>query len=154
MTTGTAGNRPGSAESTSGTDRTRRFLADEIEELKRQNTLPAAARAQCPQAAEVRGRRQGRLINLSSNNYLGLATHPKSRKRLSGDPRLRCRSGAVRTIAGDMTNPRAPRDRLGAFKRTEAVTSPSSGLHREHWRHPGRDRGISLNTGGTKNMSE
>ena len=52
------------------------FLADEIEELKRQNLYRPMRVLSSPQAAEavVDGRE---LINLASNNYLGLATHPR-----------------------------------------------------------------------------
>jgi hypothetical protein len=52
------------------------FLADEIEELKRQNLYRPMRVLSSPQAAEVvvDGKE---LISLSSNNYLGLATHPR-----------------------------------------------------------------------------
>jgi len=52
------------------------FLADEIEELKRQNLYRPMRVLSSPQAAlvVVDGKE---LIGLSSNNYLGLATHPK-----------------------------------------------------------------------------
>ena len=43
------------------------------------------------------------VVNLSSNNYLGLTTHPKLRERaLDATRRLGAGSGSVRTIAGTM----------------------------------------------------
>jgi len=43
------------------------------------------------------------VINLSSNNYLGLTTHPKLRSRaLEAIQKWGVGSGAVRTIAGTM----------------------------------------------------
>ncbi|MGH9520718.1 MAG: 8-amino-7-oxononanoate synthase, partial [Terriglobales bacterium] len=44
-----------------------------------------------------------RVINLSSNNYLGLCTHPRLREAaLEATRRLGVGSGAVRTISGTM----------------------------------------------------
>ena len=52
------------------------FLAEEIAELKRQSLYRPMRVLSSPQAAEVvvDGKQ---LISLSSNNYLGLATHPR-----------------------------------------------------------------------------
>ena len=119
----------GSAESTSGTrPNPLGFLADEIEELKRQNLYRPLRVLSSPQAAEVVG--DGReLINLSSNNYLGLATHPKLKEAaLAATRDFGVGSGAVRTIAGDMTIHERLETELAAFKRTEAVLTFQSGF--------------------------
>jgi glycine C-acetyltransferase len=104
------------------------FLADEIEELKRQNLYRPMRVLSSPQAAEVvvDGKK---LISLSSNNYLGLATHPKLKEAaLAATREFGVGSGAVRTIAGDMTIHEQLETELAAFKHTEAVLTFQSGF--------------------------
>ena len=53
-----------------------------------------------------------RVINLASNNYLGLTTHPKLREAaLEATRKYGVGSGAVRTIAGTMKIPTGREDR-------------------------------------------
>jgi len=104
------------------------FLADEIEELKRQNLYRPMRVLSSPQAAEVvvDG---AELINLSSNNYLGLATHPKLKEAAIAATRdFGAGSGAVRTIAGNMTIHERLETELAEFKRVEAVLTFQSGF--------------------------
>jgi glycine C-acetyltransferase len=69
------------------------------------------------------------VVNLSSNNYLGLATHPKLRERaLAAIEALGVGSGSVRTIAGTMAIHMELERRLAAFKKTEAVVVFQSGF--------------------------
>jgi len=69
------------------------------------------------------------VVNLSSNNYLGLTTHPKLRERaLDAIRRLGVGSGSVRTIAGTMAIHVELERRLAAFKRTEAAVVFQSGF--------------------------
>jgi len=69
-----------------------------------------------------------RLINLSSNNYLGLNTHPKlEQAMLNTTRRLGAGSGAVRTIAGTMSVHEELERRLADFKHTEAALTMQSG---------------------------
>ena len=70
-----------------------------------------------------------RVVNLCSNNYLGLASHPalKAAARRAIDE-YGVGSGAVRTIAGNMTIHQALEQRLAAFKRTEAALLFQSGF--------------------------
>src|SRR5213595_3125488 len=69
------------------------------------------------------------VVNLSSNNYLGLTTHPKLRERaLEATRRLGVGSGSVRTIAGTMDIHMELERRLAAFKQTEAVVVFQSGF--------------------------
>jgi glycine C-acetyltransferase len=72
----------------------------------------------------------GRLVvNLSSNNYLGLTTHPKLRERaLAATRALGVGSGSVRTIAGTMQIHMELERKLAAFKRTEAAVVFQSGF--------------------------
>ena len=69
------------------------------------------------------------VVNLSSNNYLGLTTHPKLRERaVEATRRLGVGSGSVRTIAGTMSIHMELEDRLAEFKKTEAVVVFQSGF--------------------------
>jgi len=69
------------------------------------------------------------VVNLSSNNYLGLTTHPKLReKALEAVRELGVGSGSVRSIAGTMDIHMELERRLAAFKRTEAVVVFQSGF--------------------------
>jgi len=69
------------------------------------------------------------VVNLSSNNYLGLTTHPRLRdKARDALDRLGVGSGSVRTIAGTMEIHMELERRLAAFKNTEAVVVFQSGF--------------------------
>src|ERR1700730_16437838 len=69
------------------------------------------------------------VINLSSNNYLGLTTHPKLREAaLEATRRLGVGSGSVRSIAGTMDIHMELERRLATFKKTEAVVGLQSGF--------------------------
>ena len=69
------------------------------------------------------------VVNLSSNNYLGLTTHPKLRERaLEATRLLGVGSGSVRSIAGTMDIHMELERRLAAFKKTEAVVVFQSGF--------------------------
>jgi len=69
------------------------------------------------------------VVNLSSNNYLGLTTHPKLRERaLEAVRMLGVGSGSVRTIAGTMQIHMELEKKLAAFKRTEAAVVFQSGF--------------------------
>ncbi len=63
-----------------------------------------------------------RVVNLSSNNYLGLANHPKVREAAhAAIDRWGVGAGAVRWIGGTMEVHDELERRLAAFKHTEAV---------------------------------
>jgi len=69
------------------------------------------------------------VINLSSNNYLGLTTHPKLREAaLRALKELGVGSGSVRTIAGTMEIHMELERRIAAFKKTEASVVFQSGF--------------------------
>ena len=69
------------------------------------------------------------VVNLSSNNYLGLTTHPRLRERaLEAIARLGVGTGSVRTIAGTMDIHMELERRLAEFKQTEAVVVFQSGF--------------------------
>src|SRR5260370_8877680 len=69
------------------------------------------------------------VVNLSSNNYLGLTTHSALREAaLEATRTLGVGSGSVRTIAGTMDIHMELERRLAAFKKTEAVVVFQSGF--------------------------
>ncbi len=69
------------------------------------------------------------VINLSSNNYLGLNTHPKLREAaLEATRKYGVGSGAVRTIAGTMRIHMELEEKIARFKNTEACVVFQSGF--------------------------
>jgi glycine C-acetyltransferase len=69
------------------------------------------------------------VVNLSSNNYLGLTTHPKLVERaLAALKEFGVGSGSVRTIAGTMAIHMELERRLAAFKHVEGVVVFQSGF--------------------------
>jgi glycine C-acetyltransferase len=69
------------------------------------------------------------VVNLSSNNYLGLTTHPRLRERAADAlHRFGVGSGSVRTIAGTMEIHMELERKLAEFKRTEAAVVFQSGF--------------------------
>jgi glycine C-acetyltransferase len=104
------------------------FLDAEIEELKakglyrRLRVVESEQKSRCV----IDGRE---VITLSSNNYLGLTTHPRLRRAaLDAVERFGAGSGAVRTIAGTMSLHEELEARLATFKHTEAVLTFQSGF--------------------------
>jgi glycine C-acetyltransferase len=69
------------------------------------------------------------VVNLSSNNYLGLTTHPRLRQAAADAlARLGVGTGSVRPIAGTMAIHMELEQRLAAFKKTEAAVVFQSGF--------------------------
>ena len=69
------------------------------------------------------------VVNLSSNNYLGLTTHPRLKEAaLKAVRDYGVGSGAVRTISGTMAMHMALEERLAAFKHVESVVVFQSGF--------------------------
>src|SRR5687767_2041712 len=69
------------------------------------------------------------VVNLSSNNYLRLTTHPRLRERaIAAIEAYGVGSGSVRTIAGTMQIHMALERKLAAFKHTEAAVVFQSGF--------------------------
>src|SRR4051794_21541282 len=70
-----------------------------------------------------------KVINLASNNYLGLTTHPKLREAaLEATKKYGVGSGAVRTIAGTMSLHMELEEKIAKFKGTEACVVFQSGF--------------------------
>jgi glycine C-acetyltransferase len=105
-----------------------RYLSDELASLKEQGLyrhLRILEGEQLPHATFD----HTSVVNLSSNNYLGLTTHPKLRQAaLEATTHYGVGSGAVRTIAGTMELHMELERRLAAFKNVEAVVVFQSGF--------------------------
>jgi glycine C-acetyltransferase len=102
-------------------------LQEDLDSLRNEGLFRPLRVLESPQMAEVviGGRR---LINLSSNNYLGLNTHPRLiEAAVAGASEWGAGSGAVRTIAGTQSIHEQLESRLATFKRTEAALSFQSG---------------------------
>jgi glycine C-acetyltransferase len=104
------------------------FLDAEIEELRakglyrRLRVVESEQKSRCV----IDGRE---VITLSSNNYLGLNTHPRLKTAaLEAVERFGAGSGAVRTIAGTMSLHEELEERLATFKHVEAVLTFQSGF--------------------------
>jgi glycine C-acetyltransferase len=69
------------------------------------------------------------VINLSSNNYLGLTTHPKLRRAaIEATRKYGVGSGAVRSIAGTMKIHMELEEQIARFKKVEACVVFQSGF--------------------------
>src|SRR5437763_8819021 len=110
------------------TEKKTQFLLDELQQLRQQGLFRPLRVLGAPQDTEtvVDGKR---VLNLSSNNYLGLTTHPKLKSAMvKATDEWGAGSGAVRTIAGTMAVHEELERRLAAFKHTEASLVLQSGF--------------------------
>ncbi len=104
------------------------YLSDELGALKREGLYRHFHVLNDEQKAKTSFDRRV-VVNLSSNNYLGLTTHPRLRERaLDAVRRLGVGSGSVRPIAGTMDIHVELERRLAEFKQTEAVVVFQSGF--------------------------
>ena len=104
------------------------FLAEDLNALQTQGLYRHLRVLDGRQAArtQVDGRE---VVNLSSNNYLGLTTHPRLKeKALAALEEFGVGTGSVRTIAGTMQIHMELERRLAEFKKTEAAVVFQSGF--------------------------
>jgi glycine C-acetyltransferase len=104
------------------------YLTDELNKLREQKLYQKLRVLETEQLPVSRfdGRE---VINLSSNNYLGLTTHPKLRARaLEAIQKFGVGSGAVRTIAGTMAIHLELEEKIAEFKNVEASVVFQSGF--------------------------
>jgi glycine C-acetyltransferase len=104
------------------------YLTPEIDALKAQGVYRHLRVLEDEQRAHTTF--DGRsVVNLSSNNYLGLTTHPRLRERaMQALERYGVGTGSVRTIAGTMSLHVELERRLAEFKQTEATVVFQSGF--------------------------
>src|SRR4249919_1256811 len=104
------------------------FLGDELQALKDQGLYRQLRVLDGEQKAHTSVDHRS-VVNLSSNNYLGLTTHPKLRAAaLDAVRTLGVGTGSVRTIAGTLQIHMELEARLAAFKQTDAVVVFQSGF--------------------------
>jgi glycine C-acetyltransferase len=105
------------------------FLREKIEGLKEQGVYRKLPILEGPNEAEVilNGKK---VINLSSNNYLGFANHPRLKKAaIEAVEKYGVGAGAVRTIIGNMDIHEELERILAEFKREEAAMVFQSGFN-------------------------
>lgn len=97
------------------------WLSEQLQVLKDQNLYKVPKILETPAGGRVRMNGK-EVVNLSSNNYLGLANHPKVREAaLKAIERWGVGAGAVRWIGGTMSVHQELEEKLAEFKHTEAV---------------------------------
>lgn len=104
------------------------YLTAQLEEMRAAGTYYRLRELQsaCEPVCIADGRE---VINLASNNYLGLANHPKLKEAAIRAVReLGAGTGAVRTITGTMAIHMELERRIAAFKNTEACVVFQSGF--------------------------
>lgn len=105
------------------------FLQENLQELKDQGLYNEVDPVEGPNGAKIQVRGK-ELINLSSNNYLGLATNDDL-KRIAKEAidKYGVGAGAVRSINGTLDLHVKLEEKLAEFKGTEAAISYQSGFN-------------------------
>jgi glycine C-acetyltransferase len=104
------------------------YLSEQLEAWRQAGTYQRlrVLESPCEPVSRVDGRE---VINLASNNYLGLADHPKLvEAAVAAAKKYGAGSGAVRTISGTMSIHMELERRIAAFKHTEACVVFQSGF--------------------------
>jgi glycine C-acetyltransferase len=104
------------------------YLTQQLEKWRAEGTYQKlhVLESACEPVARFDGRE---VINLASNNYLGLADHPKLvEAECDAARRFGAGSGAVRTISGTMSLHMELERRIAAFKNVEACVVFQSGF--------------------------
>jgi len=106
-----------------------KHLGSQLEELEGKGLKIRFRVLESPQGAwlTIEGRK---VLNLCSNNYLGLANHPRLKEAaLKAVEEYGVGPGAVRTIAGTMDLHEELEERLAEFKKVEATVVLQSGFN-------------------------
>jgi len=105
------------------------FLKEKIQELKDQGVYRKLPILSTENGSEIIINGKS-VINLSSNNYLGFACHPRlKRAAIEAVEKYGAGSGAVRTIVGNMDIHEEMERAIADFKREEAVMVYQSGFN-------------------------
>ncbi|HLJ51388.1 MAG TPA: glycine C-acetyltransferase [Bryobacteraceae bacterium] len=104
------------------------YLSEQLEAWRKAGTYQhlRVLQSPCEPVARFDGRE---VINLASNNYLGLADHPKLvEAAVAAAEKYGAGSGAVRTISGTMAIHLQLEERIADFKHSEACVVFQSGF--------------------------
>ena len=103
-------------------------IEERLDELERARPLPPHAAWSAGRRARASCSTASRVLLLCSNNYLGLADHPRVREA-AADAAMRwgVGAGASRLVSGTMTIHRRLEERLAEFEGTEAALLFGSG---------------------------
>jgi glycine C-acetyltransferase len=103
------------------------YLGEQLNEFRANGTYQRLRELQGP--CEPISRYDGKeVINLASNNYLGLANHPKLKEAaIAAIGKFGAGTGAVRTISGTLDMHMELERRIAAFKHVEACVVFQSG---------------------------
>ena len=105
------------------------WLCDQIQALKDQNLYKPLVVMDTPSGPRITVNGKSGVINLSSNNYLGLADHPALKAAaIAAIEKWGAGAGAVRPIIGTMRIHTELEQRLAAFKHVEATLVFQSGF--------------------------
>src|SRR5688572_15743919 len=97
------------------------WLGDNLQQLKDQHLYKVPKILESPAGGRVMMNGK-EVVNLSSNNYLGLADHPKVKQAaIEAIEKWGAGAGAVRWIGGTMQIHDELEQRLAEFKHVEAV---------------------------------
>ncbi|OPJ56722.1 glycine C-acetyltransferase [Alkalithermobacter paradoxus] len=105
------------------------FLKEKINQLKESGLYKEVVTLEGPNESEciINGKK---VINLSSNNYLGFSNHPRLKKAaIEAVEKYGAGAGAVRPIVGNMRIHDELEELLAKFKREEAVLVFQSGFN-------------------------
>ena len=105
------------------------WLGDQIQGLKDQNLYKPLVVMDTPSGARITVNGKPNVINLSSNNYLGLANHTKLKQAaIAAVEKWGAGAGAVRPIIGTMAIHMELEKRLAAFKHVDSTLVFQSGF--------------------------
>ncbi|MFJ7976485.1 glycine C-acetyltransferase [Peribacillus sp. NPDC096379] len=104
------------------------YLQKELDTMQKQGVFRSLIELESEQGSKVMI--EGRsVIQLSSNNYLGLSNHPRLKKAaLAAVEQFGAGTGSVRTIAGTFTMHNKLEEKLAKFKHTETALVFQSGF--------------------------
>lgn len=106
-----------------------KYLEQQVEQLKQDGVyrLLPINEGPCENRIQLNGKE---VVNLSSNNYLGLASHPLVKEAaINAVKKYGAGAGSVRTIVGNQDLLESLEVLLAEFKKEEAVTVFQSGLN-------------------------
>ncbi|WP_110112756.1 glycine C-acetyltransferase [Bacillus sp. CGMCC 1.16541] len=104
------------------------YLQEELDQMKKEGTFRQLVSIESEQGSKVIINGQ-EVIQLSSNNYLGLTTHPRLKQAaLKAVETYGAGTGSVRTIAGTFSMHDQLEKKLAKFKHTEAALVFQSGF--------------------------